>query len=413
MPSGHCVMYPVRNWDRDHRQDSGGLYIPERGNTSEERRNHTGTQRGFESRGGGRTGSGYSRRGKKELSDTFSDNRYKCLEHLIMEGVLVAGDSNVYRLRDSSNTRSGSGNVNISFLAVSGARYVKDRKNFRCRVREEVEHQHFRSIYLHLGSNDVFCTIEDFYRNASEVVDVLRETAPGAEIVLCSILPRAPDFSGRGFLSLKMLRACQHWVMRANQALQDVALHIPYVRFWPRMDCILTECIVIDITYRFHLTLSTHCLDGWQSGKLVINQLQLNCILLYIGDLWYQYSNSGVCIFLGDFNAKYVSDNVSSRDNLLRRFLNDCNMLPVNCLPLCTGSPYSYVSYDDKYHTLIDFICVPSELYDCVRKCDTFDDSCLNVYRHLPVFVRLYVPPIVFQNSECSLTNERPNWQKG
>ncbi|XP_052808004.1 uncharacterized protein LOC128236911 [Mya arenaria] len=153
-----------------------------------------------------------------------------------MEGVLVAGDSNVYRLRDSSNTRSGSGNVNISFLAVSGARYVKDRKNFRCRVREEVEHQHFRSIYLHLGSNDVFCTIEDFYRNASEVVDVLRETAPGAEIVLCSILPRAPDFSGRGFLSLKMLRACQHWVMRANQALQDVALHIPYVRFF-QYDC--------------------------------------------------------------------------------------------------------------------------------------------------------------------------------
>ncbi|WAR19095.1 OSTA-like protein [Mya arenaria] len=88
-------MYPARSGDIDHRQDSEGLYHPERGNTSEECQNHTGDQRGyrrryiaprFEWRGGGRTGSGYSRRGKDALSDTFSDNRYECLEHVYNYG---------------------------------------------------------------------------------------------------------------------------------------------------------------------------------------------------------------------------------------------------------------------------------------------------------------------------------------
>ncbi|WAR14459.1 hypothetical protein MAR_004564, partial [Mya arenaria] len=47
---------------------------------------------------------------------------------LIMEGVLVAGDSNVYRLRDSSNTRSGSGNMMAQI-------HEEDLKNVPIRIK--------------------------------------------------------------------------------------------------------------------------------------------------------------------------------------------------------------------------------------------------------------------------------------
>ena len=64
-------------------------------------------------------------------------------------------------------------------------------------------------------------------------LDVIRETAPAADIFYCSILPRAPaGFSGHGYLSPEIVRACQHWVTCANQALQDFATRIPYVRFY-------------------------------------------------------------------------------------------------------------------------------------------------------------------------------------
>jgi len=36
-----------------------------------------------------------------------------------------------------------------------------------------------------------------------------------------------------------------------------------------------------------------------------------------------------------------------------------CNLFPVNCLPLYSGAKFSYVSYDNKYETLIDFEGVP------------------------------------------------------
>ncbi|WAR26627.1 LOW QUALITY PROTEIN: hypothetical protein MAR_012331 [Mya arenaria] len=130
-------------------------------------------------------------------------------------------------------------------------------------------------------------------------------------------------------------------------------------------------------------------------------------------DVWYQYSNSGVCVFLGDFNAKYIPNfSISNRDKLLSRFLDDCNTVPVNCLDMCTGSPYSFVSYDEKYRTLIDFICIPRELIDCISKCFVFDDSCLNVSRHVPVFLQLHVPNIVFTDNEAHVPNVCPNWRK-
>ena len=40
-----------------------------------------------------------------------------------------------------------------------------------------------------------------------------------------------------------------------------------------------------------------------------------------------------------------------------------CNLFPVNCLPLCSGANISYVSYGNKYETLIDCVGVPLEVH--------------------------------------------------
>ena len=40
-------------------------------------------------------------------------------------------------------------------------------------------------------------------------------------------------------------------------------------------------------------------------------------------------------------------------------FNHVCNLFPVKCSPLCSGAKFSYVSYDNKFETLIDFEGVP------------------------------------------------------
>ncbi|WAQ95794.1 hypothetical protein MAR_028484, partial [Mya arenaria] len=108
----------------------------------------------------------------------------------------------------------------------------------------------------------------------------------------------------------------------------------------------------------------------------------LTMCILWILFLW------GVVSFLGDFNAKYDFESLNPRD----KFFNDTNVLPLNTLPLCTGALFTYVSYDDNYQTLIDFICMPIETVDMFTNCEIIDDHCLNVSRHRPVFAILHVP---------------------
>ena len=75
-----------------------------------------------------------------------------------------------------------------------------------------------------------------------------------------------------------------------------------------------------------------------------------------------------------------------------------CNLFPVNCLPLCSSAKLSYVSYDNKYETLIEFVCVPLEVHDIVTKCEIVDDHCLNVSRHTHVYVQFVVERVSLQN---------------
>ena len=81
------------------------------------------------------------------------------------------------------------------------------------------------------------------------------------------------------------------------------------------------------------------------------------------------YSENGICVLLGDFNAKFIKRTTVARDKMFCNFNHECNLFPVNCLPSCSGAKFSCVSYDNKYEPLIDFVCVPLEVHDIV---DTF-----------------------------------------
>ena len=76
-------------------------------------------------------------------------------------------------------------------------------------------------------------------------------------------------------------------------------------------------------------------------------------------NLWSLYSENGTVIFIGDFNAKVnhlVKGNLRNRDLTFLQFLNDANLVAANTLPICSGATTSFVSYDGKCESLIDFI---------------------------------------------------------
>ncbi|KAH3811745.1 hypothetical protein DPMN_140160 [Dreissena polymorpha] len=131
--------------------------------------------------------------------------------------VLIARDSNVHCLKSAcpQNTR-------IDFLPVSGAKYVSDRKGFRKLLHQELMSGCYDILYLHLGSNDVYCKDSDFYRVCTEI-----------NVVLCEILPR--DFDVRMFsrwpLSGAQLRNYCQWIRSANSMLWELSHHVPSVRY--------------------------------------------------------------------------------------------------------------------------------------------------------------------------------------
>ncbi|KAH3769270.1 hypothetical protein DPMN_170520 [Dreissena polymorpha] len=131
--------------------------------------------------------------------------------------VLIAGDSNVHRLKSACPP-----NARIDFLPVSGAKYVSDRKGFRKLLHQELMSGCYDILYLHLGSNDVCCKDSNFYRLCTEI-----------HVVLCVILPR--DFDVRMFprwpLSGAQLRNYCQWIRSANSMLWELSHHVPSVRY--------------------------------------------------------------------------------------------------------------------------------------------------------------------------------------
>ena len=102
-------------------------------------------------------------------------------------------------------------------------------------------------------------------------------------------------------------------------------------------------------------------------------------------DVFNTYSDQGDTIFLGDFNADIQSQIHTYRQRLLYKFVNDCTLCAMNMHKSCIGPNNSYVSYDDKFTSLIDYVFVPCEISDCVCHCEVADDACLNVSMHRPI----------------------------
>ncbi|XP_052215794.1 uncharacterized protein LOC127834191 [Dreissena polymorpha] len=142
--------------------------------------------------------------------------------------VLIAGDSNVHRLKSACPP-----NARIDFLPVSGAKYVSDRKGFRKLLHLELMSGCYDILYLHLGSNDVCCKDSDFYRCVTEILDVVFSVCTEIHVVLCVILPR--DFDVRMFprwpLSGAQLRNYCQWIRSANSMLWELSHHVPSVRY--------------------------------------------------------------------------------------------------------------------------------------------------------------------------------------
>ena len=132
-------------------------------------------------------------------------------------------------------------------------------------------------------------------------------------------------------------------------------------------------------------------------------------------NLWSLYSDNGTVIIMGDFNAKIkdlAHGNLRNRDLSLLQLLHDTNLIAVNTLPVCSGATSSFVSYDGKCKSLIDFILLPVDKTDCVTECEIVEDNCLNVSTHRPINCSLCIPVEGTFDSYTSSNEYNVNWKK-
>ena len=135
---------------------------------------------------------------------------------------------------------------------------------------------------------------------------------------------------------------------------------------------------------QMYLPSTNHCM---QDFKEYMQKLQ---------DLCSVYSNKGILILMGDFNAHQNGSSCfkryDSRSVILRDFLAFNNLVSINSLPICTGANSTFVSYTGEFKSMIDHIALPAEYVDTVRVCHILDDGALNVSTHRPIFCDLDLP---------------------
>ncbi|KAL4240007.1 hypothetical protein ACF0H5_000802 [Mactra antiquata] len=128
---------------------------------------------------------------------------------------LIAGDSNVHRIRRMVDPRSG-----VSCLPVSGARFTKDRKDFIRQLLTEMKREEYEVLYLHLGSNDVLCPLEDFTRSVADLCKSVHDVSLTCKVVLCEILQRDMNWYGK-WLSRRTVNLFNTWILEANEVLKS------------------------------------------------------------------------------------------------------------------------------------------------------------------------------------------------
>ena len=127
------------------------------------------------------------------------------------------------------------------------------------------------------------------------------------------------------------------------------------------------------------------------------------------------YVEKGLVLFMGDLNTKLLASQSvhpqNNRTRILTEFLSRNNMVSLNTLGFCTGARNSFVSYDNKYETLIDHILFPIEHLQLVSTTEICNDDALNVSRHRPV-VSKFCLPIWAPDPESAQSSININWKK-
>lgn len=135
-----------------------------------------------------------------------------------------------------------------------------------------------------------------------------------------------------------------------------------------------------------------------------------------IFDLYSQYCNKGVVIFIGDFNAhingrSFVKP-MDTRGLYLNNLLCNANLVPVNTMNFCSGADATFVTYDGMFRSMIDHILVGCEQVDMVTFCSIVDDeNALTVSRHRPIVCQLRLPYRACLPSTSDYV-PRTNWKK-
>lgn len=132
--------------------------------------------------------------------------------------------------------------------------------------------------------------------------------------------------------------------------------------------------------------------------------------LVKLFELYNTYSDNGTCIIMGDFNANLIRCSLQPRDRDLMQFITDCNLCAVNLLDSCHGSPYSFVSYNDQYYSMIDYVLISREMLDLVTHCEIATDSCLNVSRHKPIL--FYLDSTIVRSVGNDKHVQSVNWRR-
>ncbi|KAL4223840.1 hypothetical protein ACF0H5_017305 [Mactra antiquata] len=121
----------------------------------------------------------------------------------------------------------------ISLLKIfSGARYVHDTKRLRMKMKKILQEDTYDHVFVHLGSNDVLCSFDVFYRNVTEVVDAIHEKT-SCTIHLCVIPLRDLDRRRCTRTTPEKIKKYRRWIRTANDLLKEVSSHIPYVYYHP------------------------------------------------------------------------------------------------------------------------------------------------------------------------------------
>ncbi|KAL4223974.1 hypothetical protein ACF0H5_017433 [Mactra antiquata] len=100
------------------------------------------------------------------------------------------------------------------------ARFNKDRKDFIRQLLTEMKREEYEVLYLHLGSNDVLCPLEDFTRSVADLCKSVHDVSLTCKVVLCEILQRDMNWYGK-WLSRRTVNLFNTWILEAIEVLKS------------------------------------------------------------------------------------------------------------------------------------------------------------------------------------------------